>query len=87
MHLVELCTFVKNQRKEQIIFWFNQKDKFKNCQTYNPADLLGKFDVTNDKPQRWYKLTQDLISPEWLNETEMTSVYLPKLLKKVGRCY
>ena len=52
MHLVELCTFGKNQKKEQIIFWFSQRDKFKNWQTFNPADLLGKFDIKNDKPQK-----------------------------------
>ena len=79
---MELCGHVKNQTKDSIVFWFSQRDKFKDLQTFNPADLLGKFDLINERPQKWCKLTESLLNPEWLNTAGITSEYLPKLIKK-----
>ena len=63
MHLMELSKYVKDQTKDSIVFWFSQRDKLKNHQTFNPADLLGKFDLTNETPQKWCNLTEQLLKP------------------------
>ena len=45
-HLFEIAK-LRDQRKENIIFWINQKDQ------PNPADKLGKFDIDKENVDRW----------------------------------
>ena len=81
MHLMELTRYVKNQTKDDIVFWFSQRDEFKGHRTYNPADYLGKFNLLNESPQKWFQFTKHVMSPEWLNVDGILSEYLPNLLK------
>merc|ERR1712208_273344 len=46
MHLYKLAKLT-GQLKENVLFWINQKEAF------NPADLLGKFDVDKDQVSKW----------------------------------
>ena len=59
IHLYKLAQLT-GQLKENIVFWINQKKAF------NPADLLGKFNIDKDHGSRWMELTQWIMQSSWL---------------------
>merc|ERR1711905_51014 len=71
MHLYKLAQLT-GQLKENIVFWINQKKAF------NPADLLGKFDIDKDQVSRWMELAQKVLQPAWLQRNPDT--YLRNML-------
>merc|ERR1712101_19992 len=73
MHLYKLAKLT-SQLKENIVFWINQKEAF------NPADLLGKFDVDKDQVSKWMNLSKLVLQPPWLLQNPDT--YLKKLLSE-----
>merc|ERR1712089_77185 len=56
MHLYKLAKLT-NQLKENIVFWINQKG------TFNPSDLLGKFDIDKDPVSKWIDLSKLVLQP------------------------
>ena len=62
------------QLKENIVFWINQKKAF------NPADLLGKFDIDKDQVSRWMELAKKVLQPSWLQQNPDT--YLRNMLEE-----
>ena len=72
-HLFKIAKLT-NQKKDDIIFWIDQKDQ------PNPADKLGKFDIDKDKVARWMELATEVLSPPWLQAHP--SSYLEKMLNK-----
>merc|ERR1711973_412670 len=71
MHLYKLAKLT-GQLKENVVFWINQKKAF------NPADLLGKFDVDKDQVSKWMNLAKLVLQPPWLLQNPDT--YLRKML-------
>merc|ERR1712101_73865 len=71
IHLYKLAQLT-GQLKEDIVFWINQKRAF------NPADLLGKFDIHKDQVSKWMELAKQLLQPSWLLQNPDT--YLRKML-------
>ena len=61
IHLYKLAQLT-GQLKENIVFWITQKKAF------NPADLLGKFDIDKDHVSRWMELPQKVLQPSWSTE-------------------
>ena len=51
---------IMSQQKQDIPLFIDQKvwTKF--------ADYIMKFDLKNDKPEKWYELQQRLLEPNWL---------------------
>ena len=73
MHLYKLAKLT-SQLKENIVFWINQKEAF------NPADLLGKFDVDKDQVSKWMNLAKLVLQPPWLLQNP--DIYLKDLLSE-----
>merc|ERR1712089_45796 len=73
MHLYKLAQLT-GQLKENIVFWINQKRAF------NPADLLGKFDIDKDPGSKWMELAQRVLQPPWLMKNPDT--YFRKMLEE-----
>merc|ERR1712243_171650 len=71
MHLYKLAKMT-NQEKENVVFWINQKEAF------NPADLLGKFDIDKDPVSQWIELLKLVLQPPWLQKHPNT--YLKQML-------
>merc|ERR1712133_178566 len=71
MHLYKLAKLT-NQEKENVVFWINQKERF------NPADLLGKFDIDKDPVSKWIELLRLVLQPPWLQQH--TDTYLKQML-------
>ena len=57
LHLYEIA-IKTNQLKENVIFWMNQFDRF------NPADLLGKFDLEKDSVSKWMEKLRQVLRPD-----------------------
>ena len=64
-----------NQRKEDIIFWINQKDH-----PY-PVDKLSKFDIDKDGVDKWMELDKCVLVLDWLQKHPIK--YLDKMLKNL----
>merc|ERR1712002_1018686 len=73
LHLFEVAKLT-DQKKEDIIFWIDQKDQ------PNPADKLGKFDINKETVDKWMELATEVLSLQWL-QTHPNN-YLEKLLNK-----
>ena len=71
IHLYKLAQLT-GQLKENIVFWINQRKAF------NPADLLGKFDIDKDHVSRWMELARRILQPPWLQRNPDT--YFRKML-------
>lgn len=71
---------MKNQKKEEIIFWFHKHDKIKDHQMFNPADRLGNFYLDKVTSDLWIPHTKEIINPPWLQFPIVT--YFPALLDK-----
>ena len=79
MYLYELAN-MSNQKKEDIIFWFDQRKKIKSHQIYNPPDKLGKFDLDKDSSDLWVKHTETILNSPWLQLP--TNLFILALLEK-----
>ena len=55
-----------------------QYGKIKEHTTFNPADLLRKFNLNKEQPEKWLKFTQSVLKPPWLQLHQ--DVYLSDLL-------
>ena len=73
LHLFEIAKLT-DQKKEDIIFWIDQKDQ------PNPADKLGKFDIDKEKVDKWMDLAKEVLFPPWLQAHPNS--YLEKMLNK-----
>merc|ERR1712115_345626 len=73
IHLYKLAQLT-GQLKENIVFWINQKKAF------NPADLLGKFDIDKDQVSKWMELAKQVLQPSWLLQNP--DIYLKDLLNE-----
>merc|ERR1712115_548631 len=71
IHLYKLAQLT-GQLKENIVFWISQRKAF------NPADLLGKFDIDKDQVSRWMELARRILQPPWLQRNPVT--YFRKML-------
>ena len=71
MHLYKLAKLT-DQEKENVVFWINQRQRF------NPADLLGKFDIDKDPVSKWIELLRLVLQPPWLQKHPNT--YMEQML-------
>ena len=74
LHLFKIAKLM-DQRKEDIIFWIDQKDQ------PNPADKLGKFNIDKEIVDKWMDLAKEVLFPPWLQAHPNS--YLEKILNKL----